>query len=185
MQIRDIAALREKLQEKADKMREELEMTDLNIVALDSILKRSSFVKASSYTPDSAPATPSHPESSSPKALTKDITNAAGDTIATMHTYPNKISIILDDAIRVTESTPPFQSFFVNRILDTMKKRDEQDVSAGNLDTAASMRHEILNEDGHIREIIIHNYRLEDRVREISGTIKWALTRMQENVRQD
>ena len=199
-QVRDIVVLRGKLQERAAELQEELEMTNLNIIALDSALKKSSFMKASEYTPDDAPpaAQQEQPEDvqpvgqdrpveaqppgrSPPEELSRPITTGSGEVVGRISTGADRISIVLEPDIDIAEETPPFRTFFISRVIGEMKKKDSQEVEAGRLGPESAIACEVRSEDGRIREITITNYRLEERAREIASTTKWVLSRMLEH----
>lgn len=189
-QVRDIVVLRGKLKERAAELQEELEMTNLNIIALDSALKRSSFTKASQYTPDDAPppAAPQEepaeaqpPGRDQPEEQSKPITTGSGEVVGRISTGSDRISIVLEPDVNVSEETPPFRSFFMSRIIGEMKRKDSQEVEAGRLGPESAIACEVRSEDGRIREIAITNYRLEERAREIASTTKWVLSRMLEH----
>ena len=200
-QVRDIVVLRGKLQERAVELQEELEMTNLNIIALDSALKKSSFMKASEYTPDEAPqpaARPEGPEGAQPAGQdrpaemqppgggrpeepSRPITTGSGEVVGRITTNEESISIVLEPDVNVSEETPPFRTFFISRVIGEMKRKDSQEVEAGRLGPESVITCEVRSEDGRIREITITNYRLEERAREIASTTKWVLSRMLEH----
>lgn len=189
-QVRDIVVLRGKLKERAAELQEELEMTNLNIIALDSALKRSSFTKASEYTPDDTPppaalqeepAEAQPPDQDQPEEQSRPITTGSGEVVGRISTGSDRISIVLEPDVNVSEETPPFRSFFLSRIIGEMKRKDSQEVEAGKLGPESAIACEVRSEDGCIREIAITNYRLEERAREIASTTKWVLSRMLEH----
>lgn len=197
-QVRDILVLRDRLRDRAAELQEDLEMTNLNIIALDSALKQSSFTKASEYPPGGAgqPAgqsagpgttqrtsgggsTEPTPGSSGPPP--KPITAADGTILGEVRTSPGRITVTLDSKISVSEETPPFRTFFISRIIGEMKRKDSQEVEAGGLPPGSAIECTVESEDGRIREITVTNYRLEERAKEIASTLKWALSRMLEH----
>ena len=198
-QVRDILVLRDRLRDRVAQLQEDLEMTQLNIIALDSALKKSSFTKASDYPPGGAgqqpagqPAGPDTagrasgggspepaPGSSGPPP--KPITAADGTILGEIRTYPDRITVTLDSKISVSEETPPFRSFFISRIIGEMKRKDSQEVEAGGLPPESAIECAVESEDGRIREITVTNYRLEERAKEVASTLKWALSRMLEH----
>ena len=206
-QIRGIAALREKLHERVIQLHEELEETNLNIAALDMALKRSSFAKASEYVPQddgevAAPAdtptqTPAEagaaPPADAPAEVAetseeaagpapKPITTAKGDvTIGSMYTYPDRIVVVLDDGVPISIQTSPFRTFFLDRVLGEMQKKDAAEVDAGRLQADLAISCEVDAPEGRINKIIITNYRTDERAREIDSTVRWVLNRMLEN----
>ena len=104
-----------------------------------------------------------------------------GEVIANAFVTPEKISIILNEGIGLTDEIPPLRSFFIERIIGEMKKIDSTDVKNGKIDES-SVIDCIINKNGpSIREIIIKNYRQKERLDEIINTATWSLTRMLEN----
>jgi len=173
-QIRDILELKEDLSEKIIKYKEQIEKLEKNISVLDTILKQSSFTKASDLTRN-APKTIKQERKI---AITK---SSDGTTIANAFVTNNEVSIVLEDNITLDSKTPPLKTFFVDRIIGEMKKNDIRQVEDGKI-----KNHEvidcIINDNGNkIREIVIKNYREKERVDEIINTATWSLTRMIEN----
>jgi len=112
-QIRDMLELKEDLEEKIIKYKEQIEKLEKNISVLDSILKQSSFAKASDLTVDTKKQAVSIP-------ITK---NSDGTTIANVFVSDDKVSIVLEDNVTINPETPPLKTFFVDRIIGEMKKR--------------------------------------------------------------
>ena len=243
-QIRDIAALREKMRERVMRLHEELEEANLCIVAMDMALKRSSFTKASEYTPaeEAAPVAPAEEganadvgapdpaeeggkpeadvaeeganadvgapdpaeEGGKPEADVAEeganadvgapdpaeegghapqiITTATGDAeIGSILVRPDSISITLSDDVSVSAETPPFKTFFLDRIFGEMKRKDAAEVEAGRMDAESAISCEINTAGGLLKGITIANYRTDDRAREIDSTVRWVLNRMLEH----
>ena len=173
-QIRDILELKEDLSEKIIKYKEQIEKLEKNISVLDTILKQTSFTKASDLTRN-APKTIKQERKI---AITK---SSDGTIIANAFVTNNEVSIVLEDNVILDSKTPPLKTFFVDRIIGEMKKNDVRQVEDGKI-----KNHEvidcIINDNGDkIREIIIKNYRQKERVDEIINTATWSLTRMIEN----
>jgi hypothetical protein len=80
-------------------------------------------------------------------------------------------------------NTPPFQSFFINRILEGMKNKDKERVERGELASDEAIDYNVDDEDGVIRKIVVNNYRDKERLDEIINTATWALARMLEKTR--
>jgi hypothetical protein len=76
--------------------------------------------------------------------------------------------------------TPPFQSFFVDRVIGEMHRKDEMAVDAGAKDPSSMIEHEIKLDGDAIREIIVRNIEEEARIRELRSSIRWTLERMME-----
>ena len=83
--------------------------------------------------------------------------------------------------IGLESETPPLKSFFVDRIIGEMKKKDNAEAENGTIQKD-SIIDCIINKNGsEIREIIIKNYRQKERVNEIINTAAWSLSKMIDN----
>ena len=170
-QIRDILELKEQLTEKIEKHVEEIEKLEKNISILNTILKQSSFTKASDLTL----------KTEKKKVVIPVIKNSDGSTIASVFVSDDKLSIVLDENITLNLETPPLKTFFIDRIIGEMKNKDNQEVEKGKIKKDDVIDCIISNNGSAIREIIIKNYRQKERVGEIINTATWSLTRMLEN----
>jgi hypothetical protein len=173
-QIRDVLELKEDLSEKIIKCKEHIEKLEKNISVLDTILKQSSFTKASDLTRD-APKTIKQERKI---AITK---SSDGTAIANAFVTNNEVSIVLEDNVALDPKTPPLKTFFIDRIIGEMKKNDIQQVEDGKIKNDEVIDCVINDSGNEIREIIIKNYREKERVDEIINTATWSLTRMIEN----
>ena len=181
-QVKEIVALKESLIEQIDKHQEGIEMLEKNISVLDLFLKDSSFTKASQLEPRKEAEVKS-------RVIEKPIENSIpikrvndGKIIANAFVTPDQVSIVLDNEIVINADTPPFKSFFLDRIIGEMKKKDVVEAENGKIQKESVIDY-IVNKNGaDIREIIIKNYRQKERVNELINTAGWSLTRMLENV---
>ncbi len=180
-QVKEIVALRENLMKQVDKHQEGIEMLEKNITVLDGFLKDSSFVKASKLDTKIEPK--------EEEEISKSVQNSIpikrgndGKIIANAYVTPEQVSIILDEQILINADTPPFKSFFLDRIIGEMKKKDFVEAENGKIQKESIIDY-IINKNGSdIREIIIKNYREKQRVTELINTAGWSLTRMLENI---
>jgi hypothetical protein len=187
-QVKEIVALRENMLQQIDKHQEGIEMLEKNITLLDGFLKDSSFTKASQLeikkeskmvenNEELEHVEPKHVESSIPIKRGND-----GKIIANAYVTPDQVSIILDKQVIINADTPPFKSFFLDRIIGEMKKKDSTEAENGKIQKESIIDY-IINKNGtDIREIIIKNYRQKERVTELINTAGWSLTRMLENI---
>jgi hypothetical protein len=181
-QIKEIVALRENMLQQVDKHQEGIDMLEKNIIVLDGFLKNSSFVKASKLkteidSKEVVKETPKPEDNSIPIKRGND-----GKIIANAYVTPDQVSIILDEQVLINADTPPFKSFFLDRIIGEMKKKDFVEAENGKIQKESIIDY-IINKNGtDIREIIIKNYREKQRVTELINTAGWSLTRMLENI---
>ena len=185
-QIQKMLELKESIIDKMAKHQDELDFLQKNLDVLDVVLKGSSFTKASSLPRTTEPVTkePEEEKIEIKEEKSESIQikkNKDGEVIANAFVTPEKISIILNEGIGLTDEIPPLRSFFIERIIGEMKKIDSADVKNGKIDEN-SVIDCIINKNGPaIREIIIKNYRQKERLDEIINTATWSLTRMLEN----
>jgi hypothetical protein len=92
----------------------------------------------------------------------------------------DKVVIVPAKEVRLSQHTPPFQSFFVNRILRGYQSKDEEDTKNGKLKPNEVLQYNVLETQGTISSVTVSNYRDKARLNEILSTITWAFTRMLE-----
>ncbi len=173
-QVRDILELKDRINREIEKHKEELESLEKNIAILNTILKQSSFTKASLLDTKTLSV-----KTQSPIPITK---TSDGSIIANAYVTPEQVSIVLEDGVGLEPETPPFKSFFVERIIGEMKKKDKSEAENGRLQTD-SVIDCIINKNGSkIREIIIKNYRQKERIDEIINTASWSFSKMIDNL---
>ena len=173
-QIHDILKLKDHILNEIEKYKQEIEMFEKNLGILNSVLKESSFTKASDL------STKQTKSDSTKIPLTR---GSSGEIIANAYVTPTQVSIVLNDNIGLDENTPPLKSFFIDRIIADMKRKDSSDVQRGKIQPDSVIDYVINKNGSHIREIIVKNYRQKDRVNEIINTAAWSFSRMIENTK--
>ena len=174
-QIRDVLEVKDRLTSEIQKHKEEIEALEKNLALINSMLKQQSFTKASSL---KETKTTAQKEEDYSIPLKK---NTDGTLIGNARISPDQVQIILDDTLNLKEEMHPFKSFFLERIIGEMKKKDMADLEKGII-TEDSMINCLINKDGALlREIIIKNYRQKERINEIISTATWSLSKMIEN----
>jgi len=180
-QVKDIVALKESLMDQIDRHHESIEMLEKNIIVLDLFLKGSSFTKASQLEIKESEVKIESIEKPVERSIPIKRVND-GKVIANAFVTPDQVSILLDNEIEISADIPPFKSFFLDRIIGEMKKKDVVEVENGKIQKESVIDY-VINKNGiNIREIIIKNYRQKERVSELINTAGWSLTRMLENI---
>src|SRR5688572_20390342 len=107
--------------------------------------------------------------------------------LANAEISPDAVVIVPAPGINLNANTPPFTSFFLNRILEGMKNKDAEKVSQGGLSESDALNYKVEEDDsggsassGIIKRIVINKYREKDRLQEIFNTSAWVFTRMLE-----
>ena len=172
-QIKDILNLKDQITTQIEQHKVEIENLEKNLRVLNLIIKESSFTKASSLG-----TTSKSTKSDYSIPITK---GDDGSVIANAYVTSEQVSIVLDESVGLNDETPPFKTFFIDRIIGGMKKKDSEEAQSGRLQKE-SIIDCIVNKNGsNITEIIIKNYRNRERVDEIINTATWSLSRMIEN----
>jgi hypothetical protein len=106
--------------------------------------------------------------------------------LANAEISPDAVVIVPAPDINLNANTPPFKSFFLNRILEGMKNKDAEKISQGALSESDALNYKVEEDDsgggtsGMIKRIVINKYREKDRLQEIFNTSAWVFTRMLE-----
>lgn len=102
--------------------------------------------------------------------------------LANAEISPDAVVIVPAPGVNLNANTPPFKSFFLNRILEGMKNKDAEKVSQGALSESDALNYKIEEDEsgGIIKRIVINKYREKDRLQEIFNTSAWVFTRMLE-----
>jgi superfamily II helicase len=180
-QIKEIASWRGDLIKQVGKHTQAIKILEKRLLVLDSMLKESSFTKASSL--ENTKKIPEEKRIIEKKSIPITSGND-GKIIANAFVTPEQVEIILENGMGITADVPPFKSFFIDRIIGEMKRKDMLDVDKGKIQKDSIIDY-IINKNGSdIREIIIKNYKEKERVNEIINTAGWSFTRMLENIKK-
>jgi hypothetical protein len=119
---------------------------------------------------------PSEPAESIP------LKTSQGVLLADMFVTPPNVRIVPVEALTFSTNTPPFQTFFITRILESMKVKDDEAVRQGQFLPEDALSYDVVTEEDVIREIAVRNYGDERRLMEIKSTCRWTLEKMYERI---
>jgi len=177
--VQRLAEAKSYLQRRIEELEAELELLRTLSKLVDAALSRESFVRASEL-PREAPAPPAAEGPSDMGQLLSEtsVTSREGRELAKVLTYER--GVVVRPLIDLPVDSPPFRSFFLAKILDGYRRKDEELVKAGELAEDEAFDYEVREEGGLVREIRIRNYRDERRLREIKSALRWTLNRVLE-----
>ena len=195
--IRRAADIREWLVKQISDKQEEVEKLRTALSLIDGLLKQGSFRAAAAlgaYTagsPATAQVQQSRPAPPRPQAAPtlrssddrdiRALKRAKDDfVLGSVEVMPASVTIVPSQEINLNSSTPPFRSFFLNRILEGMKAKDAERVAQGAMKESDALAYRVEEENGTIKKIVIENYREKERLQEIFNTSSWVFTRMLE-----
>nr|AIF15994.1 hypothetical protein [uncultured marine thaumarchaeote KM3_72_A09] len=183
-EIKTAAELKPWIESKISDLESEISKLREMIVVVDSVLRRTSFRPAGDV---SSAAPPPQVKTVQPTAVmpdekeTREIKRSKdGYVLATAFITSESISIVPTNETRLSPSTPPLKSFFLDRILEGMKTKDLEALSRGNLKTSQVIDYQIDEDDDVLKKITVNNYNEKSRLNEIINTASWAFTRMLE-----
>ena len=208
--IRRAADIREWLVKQIADRQEEVERLRTTLTIIDSLLKQGSFKAAASLgsfaeagstaataqvqqqarqaaTPPAAAAAARQQQAAAPTLKTsyRDVRplKRAKDEflLANAEVSSGAVIIVPAPGVSLSVNTPPFRSFFLNRILEGMKSKDIEKVRQGALREQEALNYKVEEDNNsQIKRIVINNYRDKDRLQEIFNTSAWVFTRMLE-----
>ena len=182
--IKKMAKLRAVLEKRIEAMEVELDELKTLLSLIDTTLIKEGFKRAEISKPVQTPpkqATP--PPSVAQQKKGVPLKTVTGDLLAQFYIEKDSIQITLAEDKNFDINTPPFKSFFVERVLAKMQEKDREDASKGKIDPEKILSYNIKQDGDTLREITIRNLR-RDRSRELKSSIRWTLEKMYEKMKQ-
>lgn len=175
------------VQNRMNELEEELERLREFQVIVDSVLRRASFTSASQIPADLAKPVqttekPAPIEGKEDHVEVRPLRRSKDGQLLG-NAYISKSSLTITPDVQLTTETPPFKSFFVNRILEGMRSKDQEAAEKGVVQKDTVIKYEVEEEKGVLKKIQIWNYGDNTRMGEILNTATWAFTRMLEKRR--
>jgi len=112
------------------------------------------------------------------------ITSKDGTVLGVMQIENHSIVFTPAESFDFTLDIPPFESFLIERVLDNMRKTDQERSTNGELDPGEILEYEIKDEDRKLVSLTINNYGGERRLREINSSIRWTFDKMYDKLTQ-
>lgn len=182
--IKKIAKLRATLEKRVEAMEAELDEMKTLLSLIDTTLVKESFKRAEISNPVQAPQKQETPQPPVvPQKRGVPLRTVTGDLLAELYTEKDSMQIVLATDKNFDINTPPFTSFFVERVLAKMEEKDKEDAKEGKLAPENILSFSMKQDGNIIREITIHNLRRE-RSRELKSSIRWTLEKMYERMKQ-
>ncbi len=173
--VKNLAELKKDLEEKIMKIEKELTLLKTSLKLVDEALAKISFKPASKIIEES--------EEKIPEEVFEEvfqIKSKSGEDLGNIYVGKNMIKIVPRQDLGLTVKTSPFQSFFIERVLEKMKKKDEEDVIRKKKSPEEVIDYKVETDGDLIKEIIIRNISDETRIREIRSVVRWTFERMLE-----
>lgn len=191
-----LAEIKRYLERKLEEVRREEEIVKTLLAIIDEALSSKSFVRASEL-PKKGVAEAELGKLGEERVLqvreagrlsartgeeleeplqTLTISSRMGEELAKMFVYDDKIVIRFSRTFHL--ATQPFQAFFVRKVLEGFKRKDEDLVAQGVKMPGETFDYQIIEENGILKQVIIKNYGSKDNITEIKNTLRWTLNKM-------
>lgn len=105
-----------------------------------------------------------------------------GEVLADFHVDDDSLHVVPAEDKDFSVNTPPFNQFFVQRVLLKMQERDNELARSGQLALDKILCFDIVREGDAIREIVIRNFD-SDRLKELKSSIRWTFEKMLEKMK--
>jgi len=182
--IRKMAEFRVILEKRVREMKIELEGLQALLGLLDEALLEKGFRRAEITKPIPPTPPPSEvPPRPVPEALPSlpaiPLRTVTGDLLANLYIREDSMRVVPAEGLAFNVNTPPFSSFFVERVLAKMQEKDREAAERGEITPEEILSYNITRDGEIIREITIRNVTPE-RSRELKSAILWTLEKMYE-----
>ncbi len=183
-EIRKAADTKEWLESRLTELEAEISKLKDTLSVVDSVLRGGSFLTAAEIVPRQTSGKPLSQGGQvvAPEAdEVRQLKSKGGDLLANAYITTRSVTIIPASEISLSRLTPPFNSFFVNRILEGMKSLDQEEVRNGTKSGGGAIDFQIDEDDNsNIVKITVENYGENSRLEEIINTSTWTFSRMLE-----
>ncbi len=177
--VKQLAELKKLLNKLIEKTERELEFLKACMILIDEELAKKSFIRAEELLAEEIKEKQKPVEEGWTELAT--ITYRIGKReIALAKILYRGTDLRIVPLLKFSISTPPFETFFIKRVLDKMKERDQEKVMRRIIPANKALTYEIALDGDIIKEIIVKNVIEEDRVTSIKNAAKWTFTRMYE-----
>jgi ribosomal protein L11 len=189
--IRKLLKMRADLEERTENLQTEIEDLKLVMVEIDKAIVKQGFHQPSPVFQAMKPAELKPEEDKQPVTVTLETTADGSSIQAKDGTVLGRVKVDNDiivftprEGLTFMTSTPPFQSFLLDRVLANMRTSDETRASTGEITLEQVLSYEVEADGEAIKTLIVHNYGGERRLREIQSSLRWSLDKMYDKMRR-
>lgn len=168
--VKKAAELKLWLEGRITELQEEIERLKESLSYVDATLRATTFRPAIEMMAEAEEI----PET---RELKRD---KGGQVLAIASITSDSVSIEPKEGVVLKQTTPPFKTFLVGKILQGMKTKDEELVSSGRLGEGLGLHFDVEENNGVISRLMVENYREKSRLNEILNTVAWTFSRMLE-----
>lgn len=112
------------------------------------------------------------------------VTGKDGTQLGTIIVEENKLVFTPSEVFQFTTDIPPFQSFLLERVLDNMRRTDQERASNGELEPQEILEYTVETNGDRISKLSVTNFGGERRLRELNSSLRWTLDKMYDKLRE-
>ena len=189
-ETKKLLGIRESMEQRILELEQEIKNLQTAIEELDKLIVNTGFRTFTSADTmvNIEPKRPNidvpQPDESTETEDQLSITSKDGTTLGIMRIEDHTIIFIPSESFEFTTDIPPFQSFLIERVLDNIRKNDQERSTDGELDPEEILEYKVQDQDGKITSLTIKNYGGERRLREINSSLRWTVDKMYEKITQ-
>ena len=124
------------------------------------------------------------PTSPAPGDDEMSITGKDGTLLGAIIVEGSTLVFTPSEVFKFTTDIPPFQSFLLERVLDNMRRTDQERASNGELEPQDILEYTVETDGDIISKLSITNYGGERRLRELNSSLRWTLDKMYDKLRE-
>ena len=179
--LKKFILLKKKLESKIKELESELNESQSMLEAVESMLLEKSFKRAEITKASSSPEPREKKERTrlEPSEDVMPLETVDGVHLADIHLEKDFMRIVPVKGKKFNIETPPFKQFLVDRVLNKMREKDEEEAEAGILKSGLILSYNITQEDNVLRELSIKNLN-DNRIAELKSATRWTLEKMYE-----
>jgi len=183
--IRKLLKIRTDLEERVDQLTIEIDDLKTAMAEIDRIIIKQGFKQTTPVFQSLKPLEAKPMESVSAEVESSEsafdgssIQAKDGTILGRIQISENSFAFTPREEILFNISTPPFQSFLIDRVLANMKTTDETRAVKGEITPDQILSYKVEVDGEVIKSLIVSNYGGERRLREIQSSLRWSLDKM-------
>jgi hypothetical protein len=189
-ETKKLLGFRESMEQRIIEIEQEMQDLKKAVEEIDKLIVTSGFKTFT--TADTIPQKPLKPISDTVQPMiteetpeeSMNITSKDGTILGTIQVEEHTIIFTPAELFEFTADIPPFQSFLIERVLENMRKTDQERATNGEIDPSEVLEYKLEEQDGKISLLTVENYGGERRLREINSSLRWTLDKMYDKITQ-
>jgi hypothetical protein len=179
--VEHLADLKSYLERRLRDLESKAELCRTYIRAVDTVLASTSFKLAADLMKDSEAkveqTAAEHDTDKETISVRRTNLTSRDNTVklGEMELSGKSVTIVPSRNVRCPVDSGAFSTFFVKNILTGLRHKDEEEIKLGRMSDDEKIDYRITkNDDGTLKDIMISNYRDEERLKRITQTITWT-----------